>query len=118
MGRVILAGIVTGFVALALSTKAIADLQVVVRGYVPHAGLVGHFGLFVALGLTLGWVAGRAGLGRMVVWCTALGLGLELVQGYLPGRAVEVEDIAANVAGGWIGLAMAWIVVRIRDPVP
>lgn len=116
MGRVILVGAVTGLVALALSTRQIADLQVVVRAYVPHAGFVGHFGLFLLLGLTLGWVARGQEAGWSLVSLGILALGLEAVQEVLPGRSVEIGDMVANGAGALAGFALTWGIGRLRAP--
>ncbi len=39
----------------------------------------------------------------------AMGIGLEFVQAFIPGRMASAGDVAANTAGVALGLTVAWI---------
>ena len=58
-----------------------------------------HFGLFFVLSLLAAARFGSSTPWVAVAFCLAAGLSLELLQGVVPGRTVEVADAAANALG-------------------
>lgn len=68
-----------------------------------------HILCFAGLG-TLGLWAYRSRRGRVLVilFLLALGIGIELIQGMVPGREASVEDVIADVTG----LVLAFILLR------
>jgi VanZ family protein len=75
-----------------------------------------HFGVFAVLG-SLGARAagkGRRGSGWLVGWAIAAVWGCcdEFHQSFVPGRAVELLDVVADVTGGLLGALVVWRLTR------
>jgi len=90
---------------------------------IPNFDKVVHFGLYAVEAIFLyqavRW-AGRAGfslarvlavVGALAVW----GVADEVHQSWIPGRWMEGEDVAADVAGAGIGAAVASLAPRVRQ---
>jgi len=90
---------------------------------IPNFDKVVHFGLYAVeaffLYQAVRW-AGRAGfslarvlavVGALAVW----GVADEVHQSWIPGRWMEGEDVAADVAGAGIGAAVASLAPRVRQ---
>ncbi len=68
---------------------------------------------FIPIGLLVGAILrGRLGVGSVILValgvCFTLSLGIEVLQSYLPGRWSTFTDVAANTAGGVLGVAL-WL---------
>ncbi|WPH00520.1 Hypothetical protein R9X50_00334900 [Acrodontium crateriforme] len=86
-----------------------------------HTDKVLHFFTFFVLTATFYWIiefSRRRLIHLTLLICTAgLGIGSEVVQALLPnGRDFDPLDIAANVAGSGVGLALcAWYHLRMLE---
>ena len=69
-----------------------------------------HVGLFMILGLSLGWGKGRTGSGVPVLLFVLMGMGYgaldEWHQSFVPGRDASVGDWVADSAGVMLGLVL------------
>jgi VanZ family protein len=96
--------------------------RVPVLSAIPNFDKVVHFGLYAVeaffLYQAVRW-AGRAGfslarvlaiVGALAVW----GVADEVHQSWIPGRSMEGEDVAADVAGAGIGAVAASLASRAR----
>jgi VanZ family protein len=83
----------------------------VFREYSPE-----HAGTFFVLAAVAG-VLLRERLTRIGLACALAfyGVGVELLQRFVPGRALEWKDVAANVAGAAAGWVVAEAVLWIRN---
>ena len=82
------------------------DLLANLIGYMPLGALV--FGALVRSG----WRSRRA---AAVAMAAALGLsfGMETLQNFLPQRVSSNVDLALNVTGAGLGVALAWLIHRV-----
>ena len=67
---------------------------------------------YAPLGFAATWMGGRdatvsRAAFRAILGCTLLSLAMETTQMFLPARRSSVVDLAANVAGAWIGASIA-----------
>lgn len=96
-------GLVAGIIAL--SVLPMEDLPG------PDLPWQDKWGHLLAYGLTSLWFAQVAGTGRrrlaIALGLSALGLALEIVQAMLPWRMADPADLAADILGIGIGLAVA-----------
>lgn len=69
-----------------------------------------HLSAYLCLALA-GGIAfpGRRSLLVVGLGLVAMGIGLEFIQAFIPGRMASVGDAAANTAGVALGLTVAWI---------
>ncbi len=75
-----------------------------------------HLGAFWVLGLLLSWAVSKGRLARLnllsvivvTAVCAIYGYTDELHQRFVPGRAYEVLDMAADAGGGFIAASMLW----------
>ena len=98
---------------------AVAALSLVPVEKMPGVGLsdkLGHFLAYAALGLTgaLGY-AGRWRPLAVVLAIVALGLVLECLQLFVPGRTFSGLDIVANIIGTALGAIMSGVVGVLSD---
>lgn len=81
-----------------------------------HAALYAGLGLLVARALAGGF--GRRVTARTaalaVAFCAVYGLSDEIHQLFVPRRQFDLEDLAADVAGGGLGVALLWVWGAIR----
>jgi VanZ family protein len=70
-----------------------------------------HVIAYAVLGL-LGGASAERGVVRIILWLTAFGAVIELLQAFSPGRSPDVFDALADVAGACIGVASATILRR------
>ena len=70
-----------------------------------------HVIAYAVLGL-LGGASAERGVVRIILWLTAFGAVIELLQAFSPGRSPDVFDALADVAGACIGVAAATILRR------
>ena len=90
------------------------------RNISPRLQDAGHVPAYALVFLALAWAQSasrKPGWGRLLLTalaCSALGMLLELVQAFVPGRTCSVADELANIAGVVAGLLMigVWRVVR------
>lgn len=72
-----------------------------------------HFACFLAISVAaLGFCRRSGELVAVGLVCLAAAVGLELAQGLVPRRAVESGDMAANLAGVALGMAVAGLAQR------
>ena len=106
--------------AFAVGVVAVIFLSVTPRP-VPTSGVlfsdkVQHVAAYAALALAGG--IGFAGMaGRVAVGVFALGLALEGVQAFVPGRLAGLDDVVANSIGVGVGIAAAIAVSRQAEKV-
>jgi len=75
---------------------------------VSHADLIAHFAVFACLAFaTVGFSRRGAELSLLAAATIAGGVGLELAQGLVPHRTVDVLDMVANTLGVMVGYAGA-----------
>jgi VanZ family protein len=91
-----------------------------VEGTLPYNDKLLHVAAYAALGFLTFLAAPESGKRRLwllsvytVLFCTAVGLAIELIQP-LTGRSLEVLDLAADSGGAILGL-LAALLVRIID---
>lgn len=101
--------------ALAAGVVAVILLSVTPRP-VPTSGVLlsdkaQHLAAYAALALAggLGFAGAAA---RVVVGVFALGLALEGVQAFVPGRLAGLDDVVANTLGVALGIIVAMVVNR------
>ena len=113
MGRLAGVGASVLLAMVILWLPAIAELRDAVRVYVPQASFVGHFAVCAGLAWVL-WRAWGRGMPFLTLGLVALlATALELGQGFIPGRAIQVEDLWANGGGAAMGIALAWLSHRV-----
>ena len=86
-----------------------------------RSDLVGHFVLFAAMAAAAVGFSRRPGqLAWLALVTVALGIALEIAQGFVPYRVSEVADAAANGLGGLAGYSIAllvlYFVIRPAEP--
>ena len=59
-----------------------------------------------------------AGALAVAIGLTVLGLGLEVAQGWVPGRHADPLDGLANAAGAWLGAGAGYLAGRLLPPRP
>jgi VanZ family protein len=106
--------------AFLVGLLAVISLSVIPQGAIPDMGLsdkLGHLAAYACLALA-GGIAYRGGrsLFMIAAGLLLLGLGLELVQAFLPGRSASGYDVLANVIGTALGAAAAISISNIRRP--
>lgn len=70
--------------------------------------------LFLPLGLAARLAWPTLGWGRLLAWCGALALGLQLAQLFLPSRDASLQDVGWNLLGVAVGAALAGSARRLR----
>lgn len=72
--------------------------------------VLGHFVAYAILALLVHWALEGFGIARAGLWTLAItflyGLSDEFHQSFVPGRAVEAADLAADVAGAGLALLL------------
>jgi VanZ family protein len=67
----------------------------------------------VSYALLILWFTGLYPRGRylsLALWCAALGVAMELAQGYLTtSRSMDILDVCANSVGILVGLGISWV---------
>lgn len=84
-------------------------------GMRPHLGAahVERFAAFALLGFLFSVVYPRST--GAVALCVVAGVaGLELLQMLVAGRHARIADVAVKAAGGILGVASAWLLMRLR----
>lgn len=80
--------------------------------------IMGHFGAYFGLGVTLWWALG---LGRfttrarvLLAWGAAVlyGISDEFHQSFVPNRTPDVRDVLVDAAGAIVGIAVAMLIAR------
>ncbi len=82
---------------------------------VPGLDLLVHFALYGLMALAVHRAVRRPSLGcalAVTAACGALGVALELAQGFVPGRATSPWDALLNVAGAASASALYVLLVR------
>ena len=80
-----------------------------------------HTGIFFLICVAIGVASGLAGARMLVValaGAVLLGMLDEWHQGFLPGRNAGLDDLAADVLGAMIGVAVLVVRQRLRRPAP
>ncbi|OIO68687.1 MAG: hypothetical protein AUJ57_09870 [Zetaproteobacteria bacterium CG1_02_53_45] len=88
---------------------------------IPHLDKIAHFFTFGLIALLISIVLSHltSSIGRLTIAITSLGLatllGLanEYIQSFSPGRATELNDVLADMAGAIVFLTV-WAIVRMR----
>lgn len=84
--------------------------------------VMGHFGAYFALGVTLWWMLGLfrlSGRVRMAIaWTGAVVYGLtdEFHQSFVPGRTPDIRDILTDAIGAAAGLLVVAVILRCWQP--
>ncbi len=96
------------WVGLVFGMSSIPDLKPPAPG-VPGVDKLFHTGEYAVLGWLWGRARGRAGAGLVRGALLGLGVGVadELYQGYVPGREVDLFDVAADVVGAALGCSVS-----------
>lgn len=104
-------------VAFAVAVVAVVFLSVTPRP-LPTSGpllsdKVQHLAAYAVLAVLggFGFAAGRR-IGRVALALFALGVAMEIVQSFVPGRFAGLDDVVANSTGILIGCGLALIVNR------
>src|SRR5580765_2080279 len=74
-----------------------------------HGDKVVHLAAYLILALWFGGVYRPARYPVVIACLLALGGGIELVQGLLPWRSMELADMAANTTGVAAGILLSWV---------
>jgi glycopeptide antibiotics resistance protein len=70
---------------------------------------LGNAAMFAPIG-ALGWLASRRAL-LTVGACSALTIGIECIQQFMAaGRSADIDDVACNAAGSFVGIIFAWAI--------
>lgn len=78
-----------------------------------HPDKLGHFLGFALLSVALLWT-GRVRPAGAIALAAALGAATEALQFLAIGRTGRVTDVGIDVAGGVLGAALAWSLLRLR----
>ena len=78
-----------------------------------HPDKLGHFLGFALLSVALLWT-GRVRPSGTIALAAALGAATEALQFLAIGRTGRVTDVGIDVAGGVLGAALAWSLLRLR----
>lgn len=74
---------------------------------VPHVvseqDKVQHGLAFLAFAVTLRFACPRLRLGWVLAWVVAYGVGIEVMQAFIPGRDASFWDVVADTVGGAVG---------------
>jgi VanZ family protein len=98
------------------STSTFAAPPMHVGDKTAHAVLYAGLGFLVARALAGGFgrpVTARAAFAALAV-CAVYGLSDEIHQLFVPRRMFDLRDLAADVAGGGLGLAAWWLWSTLR----
>ncbi len=107
---------------LAVAAFAVAAVAVVFLSVTPRplptsgpllSDKVQHLAAYAVLAVLggFGFAAGRR-VGRVALALFALGVAMEIVQSFVPGRFAGLDDVVANSTGILIGCGLALIVNR------
>ena len=70
--------------------------------------------MFVPLGLLLGLLVPRRRIAWVALAIPGFSAAIETTQGlFLPGRTASIFDVLSNTTGGWLGLALASVIVAV-----
>ena len=108
--------------AFLVGLLAVISLSVIPQGAIPDTGLsdkLGHLVAYACLALAGGIAYSGARSSFMLIsGLLFLGVGLELVQTFLPGRSASGYDVLANVIGTALGAAAAISISSIMNRRP
>ena len=96
-------------------------VHAVAEGHDDLLTTAGHFGAYALLAFLLvvalgGWEARPRDLAVSLALAAALGGAVELVQGPLPYRDLQLADFLVDVAGAALGIILFSAVARARRP--
>jgi VanZ family protein len=74
-----------------------------------HSDKLVHLGAYLTLAVWFGGVCRPARYPIVAACLLVLGGGIELVQGLLPYRSMELADMAANTTGVATGILLSWV---------
>lgn len=80
--------------------------------------VMGHFGAYFMLGITLWWASGlfaTSSRNRMILaWIGAVLYGVtdEWHQSFVPGRTPDIRDVITDGIGAFVGLVVVSVVIR------
>jgi VanZ family protein len=107
-------------VILVLTSIPATDLAPAGAFAFPGADKLVHFSLYAVLGALVARAIGPAGvskaLGRVAIGIALFAAADEWHQRFIPGRATDVRDFAADLAGAAAGYAAATYLLRRRLP--
>lgn len=69
----------------------------------------GNIALFIPFGLFV-FLKSKSNLKKSLVLIIFLTLGIEFIQGFIPYRFCEIDDILLNTLGGYIGILISKII--------
>jgi VanZ family protein len=96
---------------------AIGLLSVLPGQYRPHIfepSQFEHMAAYIGAATALAFIyAPELKAIRVVVFLGAFGAVLEVLQIWIPGRNASFVDVAADVAGAFVGIAVAMMVARV-----
>jgi VanZ family protein len=109
--------------AAAIVVSGVLPIGAVVKAVGPPdpVTITGHFVAYAVLGFVLvialcGWRVSARALALAFVLAVSLGAVIELIQGPIPYRDASLLDLAVDVAGVAVGLAVVSAVARARRP--
>lgn len=80
--------------------------------------IMGHFGVYFVLGITLWWALGAIRIPAqsrlLLAWAGAVLYGMtdEWHQSFVPGRTPDIRDIVTDAIGAAVGLLVVSLVTR------
>ncbi len=80
----------------------------------PSSGYGTHLMAFLILGILVGWCRFPSSSTARAALLLGYAVVVELAQGLVPQRTVQLEDLAENLAGLALGVAICWGARRIR----
>src|SRR5262245_49349827 len=74
-----------------------------------HGDKLVHVTAYLTLSIWFGGIYRPARYPVVAACLLTLGGGIELVQGLLPWRSMELADMVANTAGVGVGMVLSWL---------
>jgi VanZ family protein len=94
---------------LLVATVIIGSLGPPIRMQAAHGDKIIHLTAYLFLALWFGGIYRPARYPIVAAGLVALGGAIELVQGTLPYRSMELADAAANTVGVVAGIVLSWL---------
>ena len=71
--------------------------------------LLGNIVLFIPFGFFI-YIKSNKNIKKSLIIIFAITLGVEIIQGFIPYRFCEIDDLWLNTLGGYIGLTISSII--------